>query len=161
MAMRVIATSVLGGLVGGLLGAGVMSVAHTLASNIQPPAATAAGDDATVKVADRISRAIRGRPLAEREKPSAGSAVHYGFGAVLGALYGGIAALVPSVGRGGGLLFGVAAWLGPHAIVVPALALAPSPLASPPGKEAVELVLHLLYGSTAEVVRRTVVRIAR
>jgi hypothetical protein len=88
MAMRIIATSVLGGLVGGLLGAAVMSVAHTLVSKREPPAASAAGDDATVKVADRISRAVRGRPLAEREKSPAGSAVHYGFGAVLGAFYG-------------------------------------------------------------------------
>ena len=161
MSVRVIATSVLGGLVGGLLGAGVMSVAHTLVSKREPPPATAAGDDATVKVADRVSRVVRGRPLAEREKSSAGSAVHYGFGAGLGALYGVVAGVVPSLGAGWGLLFGIAAWLGPHAIVVPALGLAPSPLASPLGKEAVEFVLHLLYGSTVEVVRRSAVRIAR
>src|SRR5919109_3824819 len=117
-----------GGLVGGLIGAGVMTVAHTLASKFQQPPAAAAGDDATVKVADGISRAVRGRPLAEREKSSAGSVVHYGFGAALGALYGGVAALVPQITAAWGLLFGVAAWLGPHAIVVPALGLAPSPL---------------------------------
>ena len=161
MTRRVLGTSVLGGLVGGLLGAAVMSVGHTVVSKLQPPPAPAAGEDATVKVADRISRTVRGRSLTEREKPRAGSAVHYGFGAFLGAAYGGAAAFLPQVGAGWGLLFGVAAWLGPHAIVVPALGLAPSPLASPPAKEGVELVLHLLYGGTAELVRRSALRIAR
>ncbi|HEY3068524.1 MAG TPA: DUF1440 domain-containing protein [Methylomirabilota bacterium] len=164
MTTRAIVTSMMGGLVGGLLGAGVMSVAYALVTRIaEPPRdeAKQGGDDATVKVGNALSQAVRGRRLAEGAKSAAGAAVHYAFGAVMGALYGAVAAVVPRASAGAGLVFGAAAWLGPHAIVVPALGLAPSPLAAPPAKEGLELALHLLYGATVELARRAVVRIAR
>jgi uncharacterized membrane protein YagU involved in acid resistance len=151
---RALAVSLIGGLLGGLLGAGVMSVGHTLASRLLPAAPAEPGEDATVKVGQSLSRAVRGRPLAEDEKPTAGTLVHYGFGAALGATYGVVAALVPAAAAAYGAAFGVAAYLGPHAIVVPALGLAPSPLRRPPAQEALELVLHVLYGLTVEAVRR-------
>jgi putative membrane protein len=52
------------------------------------------------------------------------------------------------------LPFGVAVWLGAHVIVVPALGLAPPPTRRPLGKEAVEFVLHLVYGAVTELGRR-------
>jgi uncharacterized membrane protein YagU involved in acid resistance len=54
-----------------------------------------------------------------------------------------------------GLPFGLAVWLGAHAIVVPALGLADSPVRQPIGKEAEEFGLHLAYGSVTELVRRS------
>ena len=152
--MRALATSVLGGLVGGLLGAGVMSAIHMLVSRVYPPPPAGETEDATVKIGQRLSRLVRGRPLREDEKSTAATAVHYGFGAALGATYGVVAALLPQAAAGRGVAFGGAAWLGPHALVVPALGLAPSPLRQPPGREALELVLHVLYGVTVEAVRR-------
>jgi putative membrane protein len=152
----VVTASIVGGLLGGLLGAVVMSVAHAVgAPMVLPPAPPSAqGDDATVKVADALSRAVRGRPVAGPRKPAAGSAVHYGFGATMGALYGVVAVAVPTVTAGTGLGFGAALWVSAHAIIVPALGLAPAPLRQPLRVEIVELVLHLLYGVTAELVRR-------
>jgi Protein of unknown function (DUF1440) len=149
------------GLLGGLLGAGAMSVAHTLMTGTQDPASTTKGDDATVVVGDALSRVLRGRNLYEQEKPAAGSAVHYGFGAAMGAIYGIVAGMAPLVTVGWGAGFGAAVWLGAHVIVVPALGLAPSPLQQAVRKEGLELVLHLLYGVTVDVVRRIGVRIAR
>jgi uncharacterized membrane protein YagU involved in acid resistance len=156
---RTVAVSAIAGLVGGLLGAGVMSVAHSVVGRLQPakpPQAALAekDEDATVKIGQMISRLGRGRSLNEDEKPMAATAVHYGFGGVLGLMYGVVAALDPRAAVGAGVGFGVAAWLGPHAIVVPALGLAPSPLRQPPAKEALELVLHVLYGITVQFVRR-------
>jgi len=87
--------------------------------------------------------------------------VHYGFGATMGALYGAAAAVTPVVTIGAGTAYGAAVWLGAHAIVVPALGLARSPLREPPGKEALELVLHLAYGVAVGLVHRAVVRISR
>ena len=155
-----------GGLIGGLIGAGVMSAGHAFITTIvgdgsAQPATREQDEDATVKVAERLSRAVRGRPLAMREKPSAGNLVHYGFGAVTGALYGAAAAVSPAVAIGAGAGFGVAVWLGAHAVVVPALGLARPPLRETPGKEARELILHLAYGVTVELVRKAAVRASR
>ena len=160
---RAALASVGGGLAGGLIGAGVMSAVHALLTRIGgegsvPPANAEQQEDATIKVADRVSRAVRGHPLAEREKPAAGHLVHYGFGAVMGTLYGAVAAVSPAVAIGAGTAFGAAVWLGAHAIVVPALGLARLPSREKPGKEARELILHLAYGVTAELVRKTAVR---
>jgi uncharacterized membrane protein YagU involved in acid resistance len=158
---RSAAASVLGGLVGGLLGAGVMSAAHTLLARTQPPkppeqTRAELDQDATVKVGERLSHLVRGRPLANDEKPRAATLVHYGFGAALGAVYGAVAAAAPRAAAGHGAAFGVLAYLGPHATIVPAFGLAPSPLRRPPGTEALELVLHVLYGITVDAVRRRI-----
>jgi putative membrane protein len=152
-----LARGIVAGLVGGLLGAGVMSAGHALLAPKEP----AGGEDATLKVARRASELVRHRPLAESEKPVAGHLVHYGFGATMGALYGTAAAVAPVVTVGAGAGFGVAVWLGAHAIVVPALGLAPSPLREPRGKEALELVLHVAYGVTLGLVHRAAVRRVR
>jgi putative membrane protein len=161
---RAALASVVGGLLGGLIGAGVMSAGHavltTMAGRDPAPAATQE-EDATVKVADHLSRTVRGRPLDPSEKPAAGHVVHYGFGAVMGLLYGAAAVAVPAVTVGAGTGFGVAVWLGAHAIVVPALGLARSPLQQPLSKEAIELILHIAYGLTVGLGRRGAVRISR
>ena len=166
MTRRAAVTSVIGGLLGGLLGAGVMTAGHALVTGIggkdaAPSVNQAADDDATVKVATRVSQLVRHRPLAPSEKARAGDLVHYGFGATMGALYGAAAAVTPVVTIGAGTAYGGAVWLGAHAIVVPALGLARSPLREPPGKEALELVLHLAYGVAVWLVHRAVVRISR
>ena len=150
---------ILAGLVGGLIAAGAMSVAHkglvAITSGSRPPD-HAQEDDATVKVADGIARWLLRRPLTEDEKPGAGESVHYAFGASVGAVYGGVASVAPRVTVARGLPFGLAVWLGAHVVVVPALGLAPPPTRQPPSKEAVELVLHLVYGAVTELVRRVV-----
>jgi putative membrane protein len=162
----VVVASVVGGLVGGLVGSGVMSVGHALVTSIlgngsAPAAPKDEEEDATVKVAGRLSKAVRGRSLTEREKGMAGHLVHYGFGAAMGLVYGAAAAVAPIVTIGAGAGFGAAVWLGAHAIAVPALGLARSPWRRPPGKEALELVLHLAYGVSVGLVREAVVGISR
>lgn len=146
------------GLVGGLLAAGAMSLAHRGLTALSDPGASTSqaesGDDATVKVADGVVRRVTGRPLRESEKPLAGNLVHYAFGGGVGALYGGLAELAPRITMGMGLPFGIAVWLGAHVITVPALGLAEAPTRRPPSKEAPELVMHLLYGAVTELARR-------
>jgi putative membrane protein len=94
--------------------------------------------------------------LPENKKPLAGNVVHYAFGASVGALYGGVAAVVPRVTTAVGLSFGVAVWLGAHVILVPALGLAEPPTRRPLSKEGLEFLLHLVYGAVTEIVRRLV-----
>ena len=140
-----------------------MSVAHSLVASAgqRDASARAQGDDATVKVADAMSRIVRGRGLSEREKPGAGEAVHYGFGAAMGITYGVVAGATRVATVGWGMGFGAAVWLGAHVIIVPALGLAPSPLRQPLSKEGLELGMHLLYGVTVHCGRRVALRLAR
>jgi putative membrane protein len=159
---RTLVASMVGGLLGGLVGAAAMSAAHTWLRRLsppQPPATLAPEDDATVKVADALSRTFRRAPLAESAKPVAGSVVHYAFGATMGLAQGAVTGVTRLAGLGGGVGFGAAVWLGAHVVTVPALGLAPSPRRQPPSKEGLELALHLMFGVCAEQVRRLAVRL--
>jgi uncharacterized membrane protein YagU involved in acid resistance len=159
---RTLGVSAVGGLLGGLVGAAAMSAVHAWISRAhppEPPPVDRREDDATVKVADALSRTLRRTPLADDAKPVAGSLVHYAFGASMGLAQGAAAAVTPIAGAGGGLGFGAAVWLSAHVIAVPALGLAPSPRRQPPSKEGLELALHLLFGVCAEQVRRAAVRL--
>ena len=136
---------VIAGLIGGLVAAGAMSIVHKSLAGISagarqhtPPTNQHQNEDATVKVAGGFARWLLHHPLREDTKPLAGNLVHYAFGASVGALYGGVAAVTPRVTTAAGLPFGVAVWLGAHVITVPALGLAEPPTRQPPSKEGLE-----------------------
>ena len=116
-------------------------------------------DDATERVASAISETVFDRELTEREKEKAGAAVHYGFGATTGAMYGALAEVAPGVTACNGLLFGAAVWVVADEAVVPALGLSKPPSQYPLSIHAYALSSHLVYGLTAEVVRRAARRI--
>jgi putative membrane protein len=142
------------GLLGGLLAAGAMSLMHRmLADGDRGGIPSTPPEDPTVKVAAAATRLV-GYRLHEAEKVPAGSVVHYAFGAVVGAVYGAAAEIIPMVSRAFGLPFGAAVWLGAHVVAVPALGLAESPVRRPVAEEAEEFGLHLVYGSVTELVRR-------
>jgi putative membrane protein len=113
-------------------------------------------DDATVKAAKAISEGIFGHKLKENEKKPAGTVVHYAFGTATGGLYGAVAEFAPEVTTGAGLPFGAAFWLVADEIAVPLLGLSKGPTEYPPSTHAYALASHLVYGLTAEAIRRTV-----
>jgi uncharacterized membrane protein YagU involved in acid resistance len=143
------------GLVGGLLAAGVMSVAHRILSDLDPKAEAPSpkAEDPTVKVA-RAATGLAGYTLAEHQKPRAGAAVHYAFGAVVGAVYGAVAESAPIVTTAFGVPFGIGVWFGAHVVAVPAMGLSDPPTRQPVAKEAEEFGLHVVYGAVTELVRR-------
>jgi putative membrane protein len=142
----------LAGGIGGLVASAAMSQFHSFFqktdSSTQP-----AQEDSTVKAASAVSRAIFHRELTPQQKKLAGPVIHYGFGTILGALYGMAVEFAPLVRAGWGVPFGVAAWLGAHVITVPALGLSAPVTESAADKEALELGAHLVYGSVAEGLR--------
>src|SRR5436305_6316359 len=115
-------------------------------------------EDATVKAAERLSRALFHHELSPREKKTAGPALHYGFGILNGALYGTLAEVAPAITRGVGAPFGTAVWLGADEVAVPAFHLAGPPWKTPTSVHARALAAHLVYGVTTEGVRRLVRR---
>jgi putative membrane protein len=143
------------GLVGGLLAAGAMSVAHRVLSDLDPKAEAPLpkSEDPTIKVA-RAATSLAGYTLAKHQKPRAGTAVHYAFGAVVGAVYGAIAEIAPIVTAAFGVPFGIGVWFGAHVVALPAMGLSDPPTQQPVGKEAEEFGLHVVYGAVTEIVRR-------
>src|SRR5256885_1907079 len=87
------------GLVGGLVAAGAMSLAHRVARAIAPKAEAAPASrekDSTIKVASAIARQV-GYDLTEDQEPRASSIVHYAFGAAVAAIYGAAPRIGPRV----------------------------------------------------------------
>jgi hypothetical protein len=111
-------------------------------------------ENATVQTAERISQRVLHRNLTESEKQIAGPAVHYAYGSLVGALYGGMAELLPVTGAGLGLPFGFALWALGDEIAVPALGLAKGPTEYSAEVHADALAAHLMYGLTTDVLRR-------
>ncbi len=112
-------------------------------------------NDTTVKAASAIFEGILGHKLSRDEKKIAGPAVHYTVGTGIGGLYGAVAEIVPEVTTGRGLPFGVAFWLVVDETVVPVLGLSKPPTEYPVSTHVYALASHLVYGLTAEVVRRS------
>lgn len=111
--------------------------------------------DATMKAADALTAAATGgQHLSLEGKQKGGPIVHYGFGALMGALYGGLAEYSSTVRTGLGTGFGTALFAGADLVAVPALHLSP-PLREFPAKSlASPFTAHLVYGATTELLRR-------
>lgn len=111
-------------------------------------------EDATVKIAQRISSALLGHELSAEEKKTAGPLVHYAYGTGLGALYGHLAQKHKTTTSGFGSAYGAAVWALGEEIAVPALGLGKEPTETPVSQHFQLLAAHLVYGITLEGVRR-------
>lgn len=140
------------GAAGGLVGAALMGPLHMMATKVMRQSSQ--GEDATEKVANAIARKAAGRKLKKPQKKKGGQIVHFAFGAGMGALYGVLESIFPAVTIGSGAAFGAAVYVGAHALTVPMLGLAPSPIKNGPAQESVELASHLVYGLVTDGVRR-------
>jgi hypothetical protein len=111
-------------------------------------------DDATVKLANRISESVFNRKLSRREKKLVGPALHYGFGVMTGAIYGALAEVSDVLTAGFGTFYGTLIFLGADEIAVPALDLSPPPQEVSLDKHAYGWVSHLVFGAALEGSRR-------
>jgi putative membrane protein len=114
-------------------------------------------EDATMKASESIVHEVSGgRHLSHEERKKAGPAVHYGFGALMGGLYGALNECSDWTSMGFGTVFGALLFAGADLVGVPAFGLAPSPLDQPVAAQATPLAAHLVYGATTELVRRAI-----
>jgi putative membrane protein len=116
--------------------------------------ARAGGEPTTVRAAERVSEELLDRPLPDEAKPVAGEVMHYGMGAVSGAIYGAVAEVLPLARTGNGLAFGAALWWIADNQALMALGLAKPPASYPPSTHAYALASHLVYGFVTDTVRR-------
>ena len=115
-------------------------------------------EDATMKVALKISESLLGTKLTQEERKKAGPVVHYLFGAAMGGFYGAVAEHIPSITVGEGVPFGTVIFLGADEIAVPALGLSKPPQDYPLSAHAYAWASHIVYGVTTEAVRKCVRR---
>ena len=112
-------------------------------------------EDATSKLAGKIAQVVFHRELNRDQRRALSPFVHYGFGAFAGAVYGGIAEFFPRASFGAGLPFGSALFIAADEVGVPAMGLSKGPSQYPLSSHLYGLASHLVYGATAELLRRT------
>ena len=162
---------ILAGIAGGLVASFVMNefITHPgkkLSEAIETPAEKrlleqqSDGEDATMKAADAIAAtATGGQHLTHEQRASAGPAIHYAFGGLMGGLHGALAEVSSATTAGFGTTFGSMLFAGADLFAVPLLKLAPSPEEQPASAMMTPLAAHLVYGATTELVRRLLRRV--
>lgn len=144
---RSILKGALAGMVGGLAGAG----AKVLAEKLFPP--RAAGQTPPPIV---LAEQVAGHPLPPTQQQAAMHSIHWGFGAVAGAIYGAAIEMEPSVGAWKGAAFGLTLNKLTHESLLPKMGLAAAKEDQPTQERISEWVTHAVYGIFTEVVRRAV-----
>ena len=135
----------LAGAVGGLAGAAAKAAGEAVypprtQGQIAPPAV--------------LANRMAGRSLTEQEEEASVQVIHWGFGALVGGVYGALAEYAPVVTGRVGVNFGLTLCGITHASALPMMGLTEKPEDQPPREHASELVTHAIYGVTTEVVRR-------
>jgi putative membrane protein len=97
---------------------------------------------------------MAGRSLTEEEEEVSVQAIHWGFGALAGGVYGAVAEYQPAVTGRLGANFGLTLCGITHASALPMMGLTEKPADQPAREHASELVTHAIYGVTTELVRR-------
>lgn len=105
---------------------------------------------ATTKIAERIAKPLLGRRLNKSERHYGGQIVHYGYGALLGAVYGLSGRGLPAVRSGHGTVYGAATWLIGVEVAMPLLKLMKPPHKHSFEEHAFSLVSHLGYGAVLQ-----------
>ncbi len=170
---RSIPAGVVAGLIGGLAGTLAMSEFQALWSRVtgqhDPDTASAGGRhdardwqerlegrNANELAAHAIAERTIDRPLTRQELEAAAPALHYAFGAAMGALYGGLREVSAPVRAMGGSGWGTAVWAGADGVGVPLLGLSRPKDEYPFEAHAQSYAAHIIYGVTTELVRRGV-----
>jgi hypothetical protein len=146
------------GIVAGAVGAGVQSLFLRATARVAPkpprrafapPEPEQASENALETVARRLVEDLAQRgPLDARDKARLGEAVHYGFGAAWGGLYGLLRASYPRLWRPSGVAaFSVGVWVAGDNVILPAFRLAAWPHHYPLRSHGYALAAHLAYGA--------------
>ena len=148
------------GLLGGFAATAVMTAFQIAVQRLMKGSGGAGGaqeakhEPTTVKVADQISQAVAARPIPEPYRESAGNAVHFAFGTLMGGLWGALSSFAERPPSGTGVLFGIGLWLGADEFVLPALGLTQPPAHRELKEHAYEASMHAVYGLCLDAVNQ-------
>jgi uncharacterized membrane protein YagU involved in acid resistance len=101
--------------------------------------------ESTEQFAERVAIGVLDRPIEERSRQVAGQAVHWGYGAAWGAVFGVVQSSLRPPRLLHGTVFGmVVATVA--STVVPAMGLMPPPTKQPVAMSGMQMAAHLVYG---------------
>lgn len=144
-------SSVVKGLLAGLIGGLAGTFAKNVVERIYPPR-SARKEDPTEVLVDKVS----GSTLTNHQEETAAEAIHWGFGAAAGAAYGGLVEYYPAASARNGAAFGIALMGLTHESSLPALGLSAAPEELSAHEQSSEAVSHVVYGVATETVRSLV-----
>jgi len=139
------------GLLAGLIGGIVATAVKSLAERVYPPRTHGEPEPPEV-----LAEKIAGRTLNALEKTAAVETIHWGFGAAVGAVYGGVAEYFPAATDKDGASFGLTLATLTHETALPAMGLSASPEEQTTREHTSEMATHLIFGVVTETVRRFV-----
>ena len=141
---RSLAKGLLAGLIAGL----VATAAKSIAEKLYPPHV-----DGEPEPPEILAEEIAGHALDKSTSAVASEAIHWGFGAAVGAAYGALAEYYPAATDKEGATFGLALMTLTHETALPAMGLTAAVEDQSPREQTSEAASHLLYGVVAERVR--------
>ena len=141
------------GLGAGLVGAFAMSAFQALLARVDITSGVT-GAPSTEKAADRLSENVSGRPVSYGMRATAGEAVHYSVGSLIGGLYGFAAEAEPRVRAGGGAVFGAAAATVVDETLVPVARFGEPFWRAPWMSHPYSYASHLVFGVATEGARK-------
>jgi putative membrane protein len=140
--------SLLKGIIAGLIGGLIATAAKTCAERLYPPRQHGEAEPPLL-----LAEKIAGHHLAEPGKTIAAESIHWGFGALTGAAYGGLAEFYPAATDKGGASFGMVLASLTHDGLLPAMDLSAPAGQQAPREHTSQMATHLVYGIVTETVR--------
>ncbi|MGA2896484.1 MAG: DUF1440 domain-containing protein [Acidobacteriaceae bacterium] len=141
------------GLIAGLIAGLAATAAKALAERIFPPHTH--GEPEPQKLAVEL---VAGDALTPAAKARLSEGLRWGLGAATGAAYGAVAEFYPEATARHGASFGLALEAMSHEAALPTLGLAAEPEDQTARERGSEITSYVVYGVTAELVRRLVRR---
>lgn len=117
------------------------------------------GENTTERTARKVSERF-GHSLTDERKRTAGRGLHYGFGVVMGAMYGVAAEYVPLVGVGAGAVFGTVLFAATDLGALPGLGLAKQPGETAELDHLMHWAAHVTYATAMESTRQQLRKLA-
>ncbi|NYF79320.1 DUF1440 domain-containing protein [Granulicella arctica] len=144
---RSLAKGLLAGLIGGL----VATAAKSLMEKVYPPRTHGEPEPPAV-----LAEKLAGHPLDETTKTVATETIHWSFGALAGAVYGGVVEYYPAAAAKEGASFGLTLAALTHETALPAMGLSAEPEEQTTREKTSEMSSHVVFGLVTETVRRTI-----
>ena len=139
------------GLLAGLVAGLIATAAKTMAEKVYPPRTHGEPEPPDV-----LAEKIGGHAMDTTSKSIASETIHWGFGAAVGAAYGGLAEFYPAATARDGAQFGMTLMAITHEGVLPAMGLSADPANQTTREKSSEVATHLIFGFVTETVRRAV-----
>ena len=146
---RSLAKGMLAGLIGGI----VATAAKSVGEKIFPPRTHGEPEPPDV-----LAEKVAGHSLTPAQKVVASETIHWGFGALAGAVYGGLAEYYPAATQKEGASFGLALAALTHEQALPIMGLSADPKDQTTREHTSEMATHIVYGVVTEIVRSSVRR---